>query len=42
LRFLLDTHTLIWWMTTDAHLSKAARLMIEQKENTSLVSAVSA
>jgi PIN domain nuclease of toxin-antitoxin system len=42
LRFLLDTHTLIWWMTTDAHLSRAARLLIEQKENTSLVSAVSA
>jgi PIN domain nuclease of toxin-antitoxin system len=42
LRFLLDTHTLIWWMTTDGHLSKAARLLIEQKENISLVSAVSA
>jgi PIN domain nuclease of toxin-antitoxin system len=42
LRFLLDTHTLIWWMTTDAHLSKAARLLIEKKENVSLVSAVSA
>ncbi len=42
MRFLLDTHTLIWWMTTDAHLSKAARLLIEQKENFSLVSAVSA
>ena len=42
MRFLLDTHTLIWWMTTDGHLSKAARLLIEQKENISLVSAVSA
>jgi PIN domain nuclease of toxin-antitoxin system len=42
LRFLLDTHTLIWWMTTDGHLSKTARLLIEQKENISLVSAVSA
>jgi PIN domain nuclease of toxin-antitoxin system len=42
LRFLLDTHTLIWWMTTDARLSKAARLLIEKKENVSLVSAVSA
>jgi PIN domain nuclease of toxin-antitoxin system len=29
-------------MTTDAHLSKAARQLIEQKENISLVSAVSA
>ena len=42
MRFLLDTHTLIWWMTTDGHLSKAAHLLIEQKENISLVSAVSA
>ncbi len=42
MRFLLDTHTLIWWMTTDGHLSKPARLLIEQKENISLVSAVSA
>lgn len=29
-------------MTTDGHLSKPARLLIEQKENISLVSAVSA
>ena len=42
MRFLLDTHTLIWWMTNDGRLSKAARLLIEQKENISLVSAVSA
>jgi PIN domain nuclease of toxin-antitoxin system len=42
LRVLLDTHTLIWWMTTDPHLSKFARDLIEEKNNTSLVSAVSA
>jgi PIN domain nuclease of toxin-antitoxin system len=42
LRVLLDTHTLIWWMTTDPHLSKSARDLIEEKSNTSLVSAVSA
>jgi PIN domain nuclease of toxin-antitoxin system len=42
LRVLLDTHTLIWWMTTDPHLSKSARNLIEEKSNTSLVSAVSA
>lgn len=42
MRFLLDTHTLIWWMTNDLHLSRSARALIEQKDNTSLVSAVSA
>ncbi len=42
MRFLLDTHTLIWWMTTDPHLSKSARNLIEQESNISLVSAVSA
>jgi PIN domain nuclease of toxin-antitoxin system len=41
-RVLLDTHTLIWWMTTDSHLSQSARALIEEKSNTSLVSAVSA
>jgi PIN domain nuclease of toxin-antitoxin system len=41
-RLLLDTHTLIWWMTDDAHLSKSARALIEQKSNSSVVSAVSA
>ena len=42
MRFLLDTHTLIWWMTTDPHLSKSARNLIEQENSISLVSAVSA
>jgi PIN domain nuclease of toxin-antitoxin system len=42
LRCLLDTHTLIWWMTTDPHLSRTARGLIEEKHNVSLVSAVSA
>lgn len=41
-RVLLDTHALIWWMTTDSHLSQSARVLIEEKNNTSLVSAVSA
>jgi PIN domain nuclease of toxin-antitoxin system len=41
-RFLLDTHTLIWWMTNDPHLSKSAHALIEQADNISLVSAVSA
>ena len=42
MRVLLDTHTLIWWMTTDPHLSRSARALIEEKGNVSLVSAVSA
>ncbi len=42
MRCLLDTHTLIWWMTTDPHLSKTARALIKEEHNVSLVSAVSA
>ena len=42
MRCLLDTHTLIWWMTADPHLSKSARALIEQESTISLVSAVSA
>jgi PIN domain nuclease of toxin-antitoxin system len=39
---LLDTHTLIWWMTSDRQLSKTAHAFIEQKSNLALVSAASA
>jgi PIN domain nuclease of toxin-antitoxin system len=42
LRLLLDTHILIWWMTSDRHLSKTAHTLIEQKSNLALVSAASA
>lgn len=42
MRFLLDTHTLIWWMTDDRRLSKTAHALIAQRDNVSLVSAVSA
>jgi PIN domain nuclease of toxin-antitoxin system len=42
MRYLLDTHTLIWWMTIDPQLSKPARVMLEDKANISMVSAVSA
>ncbi len=42
MRFLLDTHTLIWWMTSDPHLSRFAHNLIKQQDNISLVSAVSA
>jgi PIN domain nuclease of toxin-antitoxin system len=41
-RFLLDTHTLIWWMTTDPQLSKAANALIKDHDNISIVSAISA
>jgi PIN domain nuclease of toxin-antitoxin system len=41
-RCLLDTHTLIWWMITSPQLSNAARAVIEDKKNVSLVSAASA
>ena len=42
MRLLLDTHTLIWWMTSDPQLSKVAQAVIEEKGNFSLVSAASA
>jgi PIN domain nuclease of toxin-antitoxin system len=42
LRFLLDTHTLIWWMTTDPQLSKLAHDLIVNTDNAPIVSAVSA
>ena len=42
MRLLLDTHTLIWWMTSDRHLSSNAHTLIEQESNLSLVSAASA
>jgi PIN domain nuclease of toxin-antitoxin system len=42
LRYLLDTHTLIWWMTEDSHLPVSARRTISHRDNTSLVSAASA
>ena len=41
MRFLLDTHTLIWWMTRDKQLSRAAYALIEE-DNLSFVSAASA
>ena len=39
---LLDTHTLIWWISDDPALAKAARSIIADTENTMLVSAASA
>jgi PIN domain nuclease of toxin-antitoxin system len=42
MRLLLDTHTLLWWMTDDPHLSKLAQVLVADKANVSIVSAVSA
>lgn len=42
MRLLLDTHTLIWWMTEDTRLSKSANALIEQKNNAPVASVASA
>src|SRR5947209_10088273 len=42
MRLLLDTHTLLWWLTGDPALSSTARKLIGHPANTVLVSAVSA
>lgn len=41
MRLLLDTHTVLWWVTCDAALSNSARIQIGQSEDV-LVSAASA
>jgi PIN domain nuclease of toxin-antitoxin system len=41
-RALLDTHSLLWWLSDDPALSKAARRFIADSENTPVVSAASA
>jgi len=41
-RVLLDTHTLLWWLTDDRRLSTTARETISDAQNTVLVSAASA
>jgi len=41
-RLLLDTHTLLWWLDGDRHLSKGARRAIADSDNAVLVSAASA
>jgi PIN domain nuclease of toxin-antitoxin system len=42
MRLLLDTHTLLWWMTEDKHLSPMASSLIGEIGNQPLVSSVSA
>ena len=39
---LLDTHALLWWLSDDPALTKAARRMIADTKNLILVSAASA
>jgi PIN domain nuclease of toxin-antitoxin system len=42
MRLLLDTHTLIWWVSNSGRLSRAARNAIRDPANEVLVSAASA
>jgi hypothetical protein len=42
LRYLLDTHALLWWWTDDARLSAHARSLIADEANEIFVSAASA
>jgi len=41
-RALLDTHALLWWLSDDPALSKAARKFIAETKTTAVVSAASA
>ncbi len=42
MRLLLDTHTLLWWLTDDERLSSCARSLISDESNEIFVSAASA
>jgi PIN domain nuclease of toxin-antitoxin system len=42
LRALLDTHALLWWLSDDPALTRAARKVIAETKNTLIVSAASA
>jgi PIN domain nuclease of toxin-antitoxin system len=42
MRLLLDTHTLLWWLTENGSLPQSARKLIANKNNDVLVSAASA
>ena len=42
MRFLLDTHTLLWWLEGDRRLSRRARTAIADENNHIIVSAASA
>ena len=42
MRFLLDTHALLWWLTSDRSLSDPARKLLSRSGNAVVVSAASA
>lgn len=42
MRYLLDTHALLWWLFDDPRLSASARQAIAEPQNEILVSAASA
>ena len=42
MKALMDTHTLLWWLDGDEHLSLVARRWIETDEHRILISAASA
>jgi PIN domain nuclease of toxin-antitoxin system len=42
MRALLDTHTLLWWLSEDSALSAAAQRFIAETKNDVIVSAASA
>lgn len=42
MRALLDTHALLWWLSDDPELTRAARRAIAETSNTLIVSAASA
>ncbi|MEO7794190.1 MAG: type II toxin-antitoxin system VapC family toxin [Thermoanaerobaculia bacterium] len=42
MRFLLDTHALLWWLFDDPRLSPAAREVVAEPQNEIFVSAASA
>lgn len=42
MKYLLDTHALIWWVSDDPRLSRAVKSEIETSAHTTYVSAVSA
>jgi len=41
-KYLLDTHALLWWWTDDSQLSATARACIQDETNIILISAASA
>jgi PIN domain nuclease of toxin-antitoxin system len=42
LQYLLDTHTLLWWLNNNQTLKESARQIISNSENAIFVSAVTA